>query len=69
MASAAEIRDFLWPQDAETDEGFRAEVDRVARRGLRVIAWIEIVMPLLGLSVLVIELMDRLAGRYLARAA
>lgn len=28
-----------------------------------------IVMPLLGLSVLVIELMDRLAGRYLARAA
>ncbi len=41
-------RDFLWPVEPEAVEGFRAEVERLGRRGLRIIGGVEIIMPILG---------------------
>lgn len=43
-----EIREFLLPTEAERDEGFRAQVERLGRRALRIIGCIEIVMPILA---------------------
>ena len=48
MAALSEIRDFLWPEQAERDQGFQAEIERLGRRGLRVIGAVQIVMPVLG---------------------
>ncbi|MCP5110872.1 MAG: HAMP domain-containing histidine kinase [bacterium] len=45
-----QIRDFLWPVAPERDEGFHTEIERLGRRGLRVIGWIEIVMPVVGVA-------------------
>jgi hypothetical protein len=53
VVNLAEIRAFLWPEGAERADGFRAEVERLGRRGLRVIGWIEIVMSLLGTAICV----------------
>lgn len=49
MPRFAEIRDFVLPRRAEREQAFRAEIERLGRRGLLVIAWIEIIMPLVGL--------------------
>jgi signal transduction histidine kinase len=46
--SLEEVRRFLLPVEPEKDAGFCAELERLGRRGLRVIGWVEIVMPLLG---------------------
>jgi len=43
-----EIRGFLMPGGAEEDEGFRAEIERQGRRALRIIGWVEILMPVAG---------------------
>ena len=45
-----EVQDFLLPTEAERDEGFHAEVERLGRRALRVIGWVEIVMPVIGIA-------------------
>ncbi|MEZ5364127.1 MAG: hypothetical protein R2748_17750 [Bryobacterales bacterium] len=45
------LRAYLFPGEAETDPGFREEVDRASVRALRTIGWINLLMPTTGLVV------------------
>lgn len=46
-----QIREYLIPLEPERDERFRAEIERLGRRALRIIGLIEIFMPVTGAAI------------------
>lgn len=62
--TAKGILSFLFPTQPERDEGFQEEVRRLGRRSLRVIGWIEIVMPVAGVLTYTVLMGDVFGGPF-----